>query len=87
MKKWFIILFLLVSLQSYAQEKIAITEDDYTNSKIEMADVMRSEGKIYVLVGIIGIVFAGILVYVIATDRKISRLEKLLEEDRGINSK
>ncbi|MFD2034284.1 CcmD family protein [Belliella marina] len=87
MKKWFIILFLLVSLQGFAQEKIAITEDDYNNTKIEMADVMRSEGKIYVLVGIIGIVFAGILVYVIATDRKISRLEKLLEEESGINSK
>lgn len=64
-----------------AQEKIAITEEDYSNSKIEMADVMRSEGKIYVLVGIIGIVFAGILVYIITTDRKVSRLEKLLKEE------
>lgn len=81
MKKWFIILFLLISLQGMAQEKIAITEEDYSNSKIEMADVMRSEGKIYVLVGIIGIVFAGILVYIITTDRKVSRLEKLLKEE------
>jgi len=46
-----------------------------------MADVMRSEGKIYVLVGIIGIVLAGILVYVINTDRKVSRLEKALKEE------
>ena len=81
MKKWFIILFLLISLQGMAQEKIAITEEDYSNSTIEMADVMRSEGKIYVLVGIIGIVFAGILVYIITTDRKVSRLEKLLKEE------
>lgn len=80
MKKWFIILFLLISLQSMAQEKIAITEDDYQNSRIEMADTMRSEGKIYVLVGIIGIVFAGILVYVIATDKKVGKLEKLLKD-------
>lgn len=64
-----------------AQEKIAITEEDYNNSKIEMADVMRSEGKIYVLVGVIGIVFAGILVYIISTDKKVSRLEKLLKEE------
>ncbi|GAB2626861.1 hypothetical protein GCM10026987_25160 [Belliella aquatica] len=64
-----------------AQEKIAITEEDYNNSKIEMADVMRSEGKIYVLVGVIGIVFAGILVYIINTDRKVSSLEKLLKEE------
>jgi CcmD family protein len=81
MKKWFIILFLLISFQGMAQEKIAITEEDYNNSKIEMADVMRSEGKIYVLVGVIGIVFAGILVYIINTDRKVSSLKKLLKEE------
>lgn len=80
MKKWFIILFLLISLQGMAQEKIAITDDDYQNSRIEMADMMRSEGKIYVLVGIIGIVFTGILVYVIATDKKVGKLEKLLKD-------
>jgi hypothetical protein len=66
-------------MQGFAQEKIAITEDDYQNSRVEMADTMRSEGKIYVLVGIIGIVFGGILVYVIATDKKVGKLEKLLK--------
>lgn len=80
MKKWVVILFLVFSLQAVAQEKIEITEADYQNSRVEMADVMRSEGKIYVLVGIIAIVFAGILVYVINTDRKVAKLEKLLKE-------
>lgn len=80
MKKWLIIMFLMFSLQAIAQEKIEITEEDYKNSRVEMADVMRSEGKIYVLVGIIGIVFAGILVYVISTDRKVAKLEKLLQD-------
>lgn len=72
----------MVSLQGMAQEKIAITEEDYENSSIEMADVMRSEGKIYVLVGIIGIVFGGILVYIIGTDRRVARLEKLVQEEK-----
>lgn len=80
MKKWFVVLLLLVSMQVMAQEKIEITDEDYQNSRVEMADVMRSEGKIYVLVGIIGIVFAGILGYVIHTDRKVGQLEKLLQE-------
>jgi len=80
MKKWFVVLLLLVSMQVMAQEKIEITDEDYQNSRVEMADVMRSEGKIYVLVGIIGIVFAGILGYVIHTDRKVGKLEKLLQE-------
>ncbi|GHB32861.1 CcmD family protein [Mongoliitalea lutea] len=79
MKKYLIILFLMLTLQVSAQEKIAINESDYQNTRVEMADVMRAEGKIYVLVGIIVIVFAGIVVYLINTDRKVARLEKLLE--------
>ncbi|MCH6201503.1 CcmD family protein [Aquiflexum sp. LQ15W] len=81
MKKWLIIMFMAFSLSAFGQEKIEINENDYQNSTVEMADVMRSEGKIYVLVGIIGIVFAGLLVYVISTDRKVSRLEKALKEE------
>ncbi|HLT07487.1 MAG TPA: hypothetical protein VK014_08165 [Cyclobacteriaceae bacterium] len=76
MKKWLVILLFLVSFHGMAQDKIGITSQDYQNSSVEMADVMRSEGKIYVLVGIIGIVLAGILVYVVNTDRKITKLEE-----------
>ena len=59
-----------------AQEKIPVTESDYSNNSVEMADQLRADGKIYVLVGIIGIIFAGITVYLISTDKKISKLEK-----------
>lgn len=74
-------MFMAFSLSALGQEKIKINENDYQNSTVEMADVMRSEGKIYVLVGIIGIVLAGILVFVINTDRKVNRLEKALKEE------
>ena len=43
---------------------------------IEMADAMRSEGKIYVVVLVIAILFTGLLIYIINTDRKVTRLEK-----------
>ncbi|GAB3019017.1 CcmD family protein [Cyclobacterium sp. 1_MG-2023] len=76
MKKFIIIFLFFISFFVKAQDKIGITEEDYQNSGVEMADKMRSEGKIYVLVSIIGIVLGGILVYVIQTDRKISGLEK-----------
>lgn len=79
MKKWIILLLMAWSLQANAQEKIEITSEDYQNSGVEMADAMRADGKIYVLVGIICIVFAGITVYVIQTNRRVSKLEKLLE--------
>lgn len=79
MKKWLILLLMAWSLQASAQDKIEITSEDYQNSRVEMADAMRADGKIYVLVGIICIVFAGITVYVIQTNRRVSKLEKLLE--------
>ena len=44
--------------------------------KVEMADTMRSEGKIYVIVGIILIVLTGLITYLFLIDRKITRLEK-----------
>lgn len=76
MKKLLIFFCLVFSLNALAQEKTPVTDADYVNSSVDMADTMRSNGKIYVLVGIIVIIFAGITVYLINTDRKISKLEK-----------
>ena len=45
---------------------------------VEMADGMRSEGKIYVVVGIILIVLSGLVVYLVTLDRKVKKLENLL---------
>ena len=51
----------------------------HAQEKVEMADVMRSNGKIYVIVGIILIVLIGLFVYLFSVDRKVARLEKKLE--------
>ena len=45
-------------------------------STIEMADTMRSDGKIYVVVLVVLIAFTGLMIYAISTDRKLSKLEK-----------
>ena len=47
---------------------------------IEMADTMRSEGKIYVVVTVMAIVFSGIAIYLFMLDRKVSKLEKSMKE-------
>ncbi|MCU0446159.1 MAG: CcmD family protein [Microscillaceae bacterium] len=44
--------------------------------KIEMADTMRANGKIYVVVAVLSIVLLGILIYLILIDRKITKLER-----------
>jgi len=76
MKKILTIALSLFSLVAFAQEKIAVTESDYSNSSVDMADLMRSNGKIYIVVGIIVIIFIGIVAYMIYTDRKLTRIEK-----------
>jgi CcmD family protein len=48
----------------------------------EMADTMRSEGKIYVVVAILLIIFAGLIVYLVMLDRKVTRIEKKLPEKK-----
>ena len=57
---------LAISFVLFAQEKPGV----------EMADVMRSNGKIYVVVAVILTIFAMLIIYLIRLDRKMSKLEK-----------
>lgn len=69
MRKLSILLWVLLTLAGnlvYAQETV------------EMADTMRANGKIYVIVAIILIVLAGLISYLFVLDRKITRLEREL---------
>jgi uncharacterized membrane protein len=43
---------------------------------IDMADTFRENGKIYVVVGILSIVFSGIIIFLIRLEKKVARLEK-----------
>jgi hypothetical protein len=61
------VLLLFASGIVQAQEKL---------SEPEMADTFRSNGKIYVVIAVILVIFAGIIAYLIRLDRKISRVEK-----------
>ena len=78
MKKYSALAFILLmvsQLRSFAQ-KIAIDSTDYQNDSVEMADVMRSEGKIYVLLAIILLIFIGFLIFMFRTEQKIKKIEK-----------
>lgn len=56
-------LFLLITTSLHAQE-------------VEMADQLRAEGKIYVVVAVVAVVLIGLLFYIVRLDRKVSRLER-----------
>lgn len=53
-----------------------VNEQDYRNHTVEMADTLRADGKIYVVVAILLVLFAGFVGYAIRIDGKIGRLEK-----------
>jgi len=47
---------------------------------VDMADEMRASGKIYVVVAVMSLVFVGVALYLLRLDRKLSKLEKELNE-------
>ena len=49
----------------------------------EMAEFLRSSGKIYVVVTVLSIIFIGIVAYLVLLDKKISKLEKLTEHQNN----
>ena len=60
--------------------KTPITQRDYDNTKIEMADAWHENGKIYVVVATLATLFAGLGLYLFLLDRRITKLE---EEVKG----
>ena len=44
--------------------------------EVEMADTMRSNGKIYIVVAVCLTILIGLFLYVFSLDRKLSKLEK-----------
>jgi hypothetical protein len=61
----FFMLFMLVSLNSFCQG----------NADVEMADMLRSDGKIYTVVMALGVILTGLILFLLRVDRKVFRLE------------
>jgi CcmD family protein len=67
MKKiFFLILSILFCSTVFAQNTV----------DVEMADTMRSSGKIYVVITVIAIIFVGLAIYLFTIDRRLRKLEK-----------
>ena len=74
MKKIFLTILLLLGVFANLLAQQTVVE------QVPMADKMREDGKIWVVVAIIAVIFAGIIAYLIRTDRKLSKLEKQLKK-------
>lgn len=59
--------FLFFSLLLQAQD---------AGKEVKMADAMRSNGRIYVVVAVMLTILAGLLLYIVRLDLKLKKLEK-----------
>jgi len=67
------IILLLLTLVSLPQILFAQAAD-----QVEMADKLRADGKIWVVVAVVAIVLAGIAINMFRVDSKVSKIEKEL---------
>ncbi|WP_317206531.1 CcmD family protein [Mucilaginibacter roseus] len=66
MKKLFSLIVLLLSFTAvFAQN----------GADIEMADTLRSSGKIYVVVATLAIIFVGLAIYLFSIDKRLKKIE------------
>ena len=65
-KKGSIFFLMLVSFFAQAQEAVTPT----------MADNFRQEGKIYVVITVLAIVFISVVVYLLMIERRLKKLEE-----------
>ena len=66
--------YFLLALIVCGSNLFAVAQTDPAN--VQMADTMRSNGKIYVVIAVILTILAGLVLYIVRLDKKISRLEK-----------
>ncbi|MEZ0483360.1 CcmD family protein [Fibrella aquatica] len=55
---------------------LLIAQTTMAQDTVEMADQLRADGKIWVVVAVIAAVFFGIIVYLVRLDSKIGKLER-----------
>ncbi|WP_461099519.1 CcmD family protein [Spirosoma luteolum] len=65
--------FLLAALLLHSQTLLA---QQPTTGGVDMADQLRADGKIWVVVAVIAVVFIGIVLYLVRLDNRLGKLEK-----------
>lgn len=63
-------IFLFLSIANKAQTM---------NSAPQMADALRNDGKIYVVIAVIAVIFICLMAYLVFIDMKLKKLEKKLK--------
>lgn len=54
-----------------------------TSSEVEMADILRQDGKIYTVVAGLVVILTAMIILLIRVDRRISKIEKKLPQNHN----
>ena len=73
LKKYFSLIITVICLVIAVGAK---AQDSLAEKRPEMATGFRSDGKIYVVISVLVVILAGLFLYVMTLDRKISKIEK-----------
>ncbi len=65
--------FLWLCILAIFQTLTLVAQSD---PSVEMADTMRREGKIYVVVALLASVFVGIVIYLLILERRVKKIER-----------
>lgn len=65
MKRFFSLIAILFLVVQFAQAQA-----------VEMAETLRSTGKIYVVVAVMALLFVGLFFYLFSIDRRLKKIEK-----------
>jgi uncharacterized membrane protein YcjF (UPF0283 family) len=66
-----LVMFVFFSIDSFCQ----------SNDQVEMADILRQDGKIYTVVSAVVIILTAMIILLIRVDRRLFKLEKQREEE------
>ena len=66
----------LLSACAFFVHLIAMSQNNASKAAADGDGFMRSEGKIYVVMAVAITIMAGLILYIVRLDRKISRFEK-----------
>jgi len=50
------------------------------NKTIEMADILKQSGKIYVVIAVLSVIFIALSIYLFIQDKKLQELEKKIKD-------
>ena len=67
---------------SFLLSLLLIARNSMAQQTVEMADKLRADGKIWVVVAVIATVFFGIILYLVRLDSKLGKLEREVKDGR-----